>query len=511
MILLRLSKSIIVFLLIVVYVTVPVQTVVAAQLNAPIYSETAILMDADTGQILYEKDMHKVMRPASITKIMTALVALENADLGDTISVPRSALRGIAPDAAQIFLLTDEEVTLEQIMHAMAIESAADASNVIAEHVSGSVREFVKLMNTRARELGALNTNFVNTHGMPDNQHRSTAYDMALIAMAAVNTPGFNEVFSARRYVMPPNNRQRTSRVFRNQNQMLTGGEFAYRGFLSGKTGWTQISGHTLFSAARRDDRTLVCIVLKSTFQDVKYRDTTRLFNYGFNDFDKVSFSIEELEGYSIRGPDGKEIAKDLTVYREFSRLLPKPLTKDDVDVSYTTVRGDFEGELHVRFNFSLKDPDSWPGFSELGEVIATATLIEPVIERMPVPDTARPLPGASPSEASPVVEEPADDDSGFDSVASDGSAGSAGSVGSAETDLDAESGSESVSAAGSVEPAGSGESGASGDGLVNDRTYLDSHLLDASPIWARILKDMGIIIAPLVILLCYAIIRKRH
>ena len=259
------------------------------QLDQQLISEAVILIDGDTGQILYEKNMHKVLRPASITKVMTALLALENGELNDTIIMTRNALRPIEPTAAIISLVSGETLSLEDALYAMVVVSAADASNGIAEHISGTVSAFIRLMNKRAKELGALNTNFTNAHGMPDINHVTTAYDMALISMAAINTPGFNEIFSTPIYEMQPTNMRATPRVFKNLNRMITGA-YVYDDLIAGKTGWTRSSEYTLFSAAKRDDRTLIGIAIKSPLIDDKYEDMTLLFEYGFNEFKEIEF-----------------------------------------------------------------------------------------------------------------------------------------------------------------------------------------------------------------------------
>jgi tetratricopeptide (TPR) repeat protein len=258
------------------------QVITDSLLKSQIISETAVLIDADTGEVLFDKDMHKLMHPASITKIMTALLALEHCDVSETITMSYEAVHSLGNNAANIMLVPGEELTLEQAVYAMGIVSANDASNGVAEHVGATIDKFVEMMNRRAFKEGALNTTFVNTHGMPDDSHFSTAYDMAYIAMAAINTPGFNKMFSANIFVIPTTNRWHENRVLRNRNSMITG-EFVYDGLIAGKTGWTQSSGYTLFTAATRDNRTLIGILLNSPDIDDRYKDMTLLLDYGFN------------------------------------------------------------------------------------------------------------------------------------------------------------------------------------------------------------------------------------
>jgi len=461
MILRRLFCLVIALLFLFLNIEISGHAVSVFQVDERLLSESAILIDGDTGQILYEKNMHELMRPASITKVMTVLLALELGDLEDTVTMTSSAWRGIDPTAAQLSLLAGEEITLEDAVYATAILSAADTSNAIAEHISGTVSDFVKLMNERAKELGALNTNFTNTHGMPNDNHLTTAYDMALITMAAIETPGFNEIFSARRYDIPPTNIRRSQRRLRNQNQMITG-DFVYRGLLSGKTGWTISSQHTLFSAAERDERKLICIVLKSRNADDKYKDTTMLFDYGFNEFESVSFSIEELENFSILDESGRETVEDFTVHEAFTCLIPKVFSKDEINIEYTIESvDDAAEELQVRIAFSLRTSALWTGVTELGEVTATARIIEHIDEEedIPVEEPPEPEPEPAPEptpEPLPVqtpVDEPPDD---------------------------------------STRP----------------KEYYPQ---ETFPLWVQLLRDAGLFIVIFVIVMCVIINKKRH
>jgi len=465
---------VIIFLFLSAFVSVSAVSVV--KLYEELISESFILIDGDTGQILVEKNVHRVLRPASITKVMTALLALENGDLNDIVTVSSDALSGIDPSAASIFLRSGEILTLEQALYAMAVTSAADASNVIAEHISGSVDGFVRQMNARAVELGALSTTFVNTHGMPDRNHLTTAYDMALISMAAVNTPGFNEIFNAHEYTIPPTNQRERPRVLRNLNRMMTGA-FVYDGLIAGKTGWTRSSEYTLFAAAERDGRTLIGISIKTPLIDDKYIDMTKMFDYGFDELDSISFSAYELDRLIPVDFEGYEDHAAVTVHDDFTCLIPKAFSKDDIGIEYKiesfyttgedTDNEDPDIELHIRVVFSLDEPADWFGSFILGEVSATALLIEQVIEEdEPFPDDELPdsdapaLPVGPPESNENKQEEPA--------------------------------------------PTGSGQ--------ADSRIYFDSgYLVDIYRSWGWIIKDAGILIVMVVILVCYMIIRVKR
>ena len=245
-------------------------------------SETAVLVDGGTGQVLFEKDMYRRMYPASITKIMTALLALENGKLDDVITMTRDAVFSIGRDTSHIALDTDERLTLEEALYAMALASANDAANGIAELIGGTMDGFASMMNGRAKEAGALGTNFTNAHGLFDENHYTTAYDMARITMAAIKSPVFTKIFSTLIYEMPPTNKQREVRTFRCTNAMLTG-KYKYEGVIAAKTGWINQSGNTLVTAARRNGRTLIAVVMQSAGKNDACEDTTALLDYGFS------------------------------------------------------------------------------------------------------------------------------------------------------------------------------------------------------------------------------------
>jgi D-alanyl-D-alanine carboxypeptidase (penicillin-binding protein 5/6) len=245
-------------------------------------SETAVLMEAQTGQVLFEKDMSRRMYPASITKIMTALLALEKGKLDDIVTMSREAVFSIGRDTSHIALDTDEKLTLEEALYAMALASANDAANGIAELVGGTMDGFAAMMNGRAKQAGALDTNFANAHGLFDEDHYTTAYDMARITMAAVKIPEFTKIFSTLLYEMPPTNKQREARTLRCTNAMMIG-KYKYDGLIAGKTGWINQSGNTLVTVAGRDGRTLIAVVMQAALKSDACEDTTALLDYGFS------------------------------------------------------------------------------------------------------------------------------------------------------------------------------------------------------------------------------------
>lgn len=341
-------------------------TLSTSELLASIRSETAVLIDGDTGQVLFEKNMHKKMYPASITKVMTAVLALENGNLNDTVTMSKEAVFSVTRGSSHIALDVGEELTLEQALYALAISSANDAANGIAERIGGSLEGFAELMNARAREAGALNTHFVNANGLPDEDHYTTAYDMARIVMEAIKEPQFSEIFTTAYYEMPPTNMQPEKRFFWSRNDMVKG-KYQYDGLIAAKTGWTNEARHTLVTAARRDGRTLITVVMKSEGSNDKWEDSTALLNFGFRDFQRVSFSAGEMQ-------NDEWIASE-----DFTCLIPASASKEDIQVKYMTEN--IHDAAEAKAVFSLPGEGEGSVLRVLGEI----ALQEPAAETLMV------------------------------------------------------------------------------------------------------------------------------
>lgn len=256
-------------------------------------SEAAILMDAETGQILYEKNSRTKMYPASITKIMTGMLALTCLDPDDEITISQNAFNAVPRSSSHIGLLPGEVITVDQALHALAMASANDAANGLAEAISGSLSDFAELMTAEAEAFGAMDTHFANANGLPDEEHYTTAYDMALITAAALRTKGFTDYFGATEYGMEPTNKTDEDRLIINKNQILNG-PYKYDGVLMSKTGWTSSALGTLVTAVRQGNTTFIVVVMKSQPLEAKYEDTCALLNYGFSGFRKMNLTGAE-------------------------------------------------------------------------------------------------------------------------------------------------------------------------------------------------------------------------
>ena len=262
-----------------------------------IQAETAILIDIDTGQILLEKGMHQKMYPASLTKIMTALLAIEESDPQEVITMSRQAVFSLPYGSSHISLTDGEQITLLQALYATLLPSANDAANGIAEHVAGSMEAFAEKMNQRAAQLGAVNTHFVNPSGLPDDDHYTTAYDLALITMEALKQPLFTEIWGTVQYTMEPTNKQKDVRYLWNQTHLLVKNHrYYYEYCTGGKLGYTQEAKHTIAVVAEKDGRRLLCVLMKNRIMADNFLEAQKLFEYGFNSFTPHTITADQLE-----------------------------------------------------------------------------------------------------------------------------------------------------------------------------------------------------------------------
>lgn len=259
-------------------------------LNTPlgepeICAEAGILMDATTGEILYEKNSKNRMYPASITKLMTVLLALENGKLDDSITFSHEAVYSIEPNSAHIAMQEGEQITLEQALYGILLRSANEVSNAVAEYVDGSITAFAQHMTQRAKELGCKTTNFVNANGLFHENHYTCAYDMALIAKELLKQDAYREMMSATYYEIPSTSKQPEIRYLHGQHQMLNKNSIYYYEYATGgKTGYVSEALNTLVTFAKKGDTELIAVVLKCSGAE-HYVDSKALFEYGFANF----------------------------------------------------------------------------------------------------------------------------------------------------------------------------------------------------------------------------------
>lgn len=272
--------------------------------------ETSIVMDVDSGAVLYGFNENEQHFPASITKVMTALVAIENGNLDDMVTFSREAVYNIDRVSSHIARDVGEEMPLRDCLYGMMLESANECAYAIAEHVGGgSFDTFINMMNEKAQSLGCTQTHFVNPNGLHDESHVTCAYDMALIAREAYKNPAFVEIVGTKNYTIPPTNLHPDGTYLNNHHAMLhpyKTSKYVYEFCTGGKTGYTDQARNTLVTYAVKDGKTLVCVIMNAENGGHNYADTRSLFDYCFSHFqtikvgDQIQSLTEETEGAAI-------------------------------------------------------------------------------------------------------------------------------------------------------------------------------------------------------------------
>ncbi len=259
-------------------------------------ARSAILMELETGTILYAKNIHNKEYPASITKILTTLIASEECEMDEMVTFSTDAIFDIDRGSNHVALDVGESITVEQCLNAILIRSANEVSLGIAEHISGgSWEEFGPIMNERAKELGALNSNFVNPNGLPNEDHYTTAYDMAMIGRAFFSNEILCNITTTRKLHIPPSDTQPDDIIEYNQMELIDGGKYEYEYLVGCKTGYTNDARSTLVSCAEKDGMRLICVVLRDE-APCQYEDTLALFDYGFANFKKLNISENDTK-----------------------------------------------------------------------------------------------------------------------------------------------------------------------------------------------------------------------
>ena len=271
----------------------------------------AVVMEASTGTVLYEKNAHEQLYPASITKILTTLLVLENCDLQEEVTFSYDSVHNIERDSTHIFRDVGEIMTVEQCLYAVMLGSANDCAYAVAEHAGGGYENFIAMMNERVKQLGCKNTHFNNPHGLTDEQHYTSAYDMALISQDALKNDLFRKITATKRYTIPFTNKHPNEETpLVNHHKMLTNymGEtvYLYEDCIGGKTGYTDLARNTLVTFAEKDGMTLICVVMKENSK-TQYTDTITLMNYCFDNFSMWNVAENEPQ-YQVNGAVGIDI-----------------------------------------------------------------------------------------------------------------------------------------------------------------------------------------------------------
>jgi D-alanyl-D-alanine carboxypeptidase len=270
-----------------------------------------VLYDALSGTFLLGNNEKEPLPPASITKVMTVLLAMEELQLTDMITITSDMFKSIPNDYTRLGLVEGEIITVEQALHASLLISANDAAMALGLTMGGTVAGFADMMNKRARELGCTDTHFTNPYGYSDADHLTTACDMALITAEALKHPIFTEITTKKNHLLPPTNLYEESRGLPNGNRFIATTQYAYDAYIGGKTGYTNLSRYTIVAGARKDGRTLVGVILGASNSPIRYSNLIDLFEYGFSEYVTSSVDPSEYENMKLQAIDQIKAAID--------------------------------------------------------------------------------------------------------------------------------------------------------------------------------------------------------
>jgi len=320
-------------------------------LGPAIGAQAAILMDANTGSILYAKNIHEQLYPASITKLLTTYIAVKECELDEMVTFSEEAVHSINWwEDANMGVNAGASLTLEEVLYGILVGSANEAAYAVAEHISGSLENFAILMNKTAKELGCKNSNFVTPNGIHDDNHYTSAYDMALIAKAFFAEETLEKMSGTTRFDVPVTDTQtREGIILSAKSQLLPGKPYAYEPLIGTKTGYTDSARQTLVSCAEKNGLKLICVILKEE-TPAQFTDTIELFNYGFDNFEALHLN-EVNNPYNI---DNHFFTRDIDLLGSSKTILS--LNKEDYIILPNTIS--FE-DLTSRVSYDNKEETS--------------------------------------------------------------------------------------------------------------------------------------------------------
>ena len=308
--------------------------------NLTLYSDAAILIDSATGKVLVEKNSNEKMYPASTTKILTAIIALENCKLEDKITASYDAVMSIPVGYSNAAIQPDETLSLEELLNLFLIHSANEVGMILAEHISGSVENFANLMNQKATEIGCKNTHFTNPSGIHDEEHYSTAYDMALIAQYCMKNETFRSIVSKPSCEVAATDKYE-DRYFVNTNDLIRpSSQYYYEYAIGIKTGFTSQAKNCLIAASKKDNMELITVILGAQTtpdgKSARYLDSINLFEYGFNNykFEEVMSQNEAVQEITIKNATKETKNLSLLIKDSISSTVPMNFNSENLDYS---------------------------------------------------------------------------------------------------------------------------------------------------------------------------------
>ena len=337
--------------------------VYGAETDLNLYSEAAIVMDAQTKQILYKKNIDNKMYPASTTKILTAIIAIEKCDLNEVITASNSAISLVPSGYSSAYITDGEKMTVKDLLTVFLVHSANEAGYVLAEHCSGSTQNFAKLMNEKAKEIGCQNSNFTNPSGIHDENHYTTAYDLCLIANYCMKNETFRSIVSMPKCTINGTNKSST-RVYSNTNSLLnSASQFYVENCIGIKTGYTKEAGNCLVSSFKQDGIEVICVVLGAanigSSDSSRFIDSKTLYSYTYSTFSKKNIVNKNDIIQTIEVPNGTKetrnlnliVKEDINALVNLNDNLPKPTISLKDTISAPIMQNEKLGSVTYNIN----------------------------------------------------------------------------------------------------------------------------------------------------------------
>lgn len=384
--------------------------------DVQVEADGAILMDANTGTVLYEKRSEEKFYPASITKILTALVVIENCkDLDETVTFSYNAIFDVEPGSSNMGAQVGDQLSVRDCLYGLMLASANEAGNALAEHIAESKDAFVQMMNDKAAELGCTGSNFANPSGLNNENHYTTAYDMALITQAAIQNKTLMEIIGTTAWTHGPIKRYpdpaAPENTVYNHHQMLRkSSPNFYPGAFGGKTGYTTLAGNTLVTCAERNGIRLIAVILNG--HKTHYSDTKKMLDFGFNQFQSLRVAEHETSfdrlknNFTIAGLPATRFA-DLVINPEATIILPKEASFSDAayQISYDLTPADPPAAIaRIHYQYNNRDVGTAYLVSSMADTSQTdmATAVLPSLAEL-ISDNETNLTEAPPTEASAI------------------------------------------------------------------------------------------------------------
>lgn len=328
------NKNLIIIFIIIIVTILNFATISKAE-NLSLYSDSAILIENKTGKVLFEKNSEQKMYPASTTKILTAILTIEKGNLQDEFTVSKEALSQMKSGYSSAYLVEGEVMTIENLLKVLLIHSANDASNVLAEYVSGSIDNFVNLMNSKLEELGCSNSHFVTTNGLHDDNHYTTAADMAKIARYCMQNATFRQIVSSQTCIIPATNKS-PERIYKNTNDLqIPSSEYYNENCIGIKTGYTSQAKNCLVAAASKNNLQLISVVFGASHTEnnksARCVDTNALFDYGFENYQYKTIAQKNtiMKNIEISNATKETKSLDLILENDITSLVNKNNNND--------------------------------------------------------------------------------------------------------------------------------------------------------------------------------------